>query len=143
MFCPKWRLEKGPFLTVACCPRHRVLWLSKAITLLPVSCLAHACGCRMGDCDFANLNWRALRQPTAGLDRGRLALLRFDGDHHHTMRCDRGRKRAGEFAEIFVPPEIANRCIEMIRISQRFGSRSAEHTSELQSQFHLVCRLLL
>src|SRR5258708_9553544 len=46
-FCPKWRHEKGPFLTVACCPRHLVLWLSKAITPLPVSCLAHACGCRM------------------------------------------------------------------------------------------------
>src|SRR5438309_9095656 len=25
----------------------------------------------------------------------------------------------------------------------RFSSRSEEHTSELQSQFHLVCRLLL
>src|SRR5689334_23726524 len=27
--------------------------------------------------------------------------------------------------------------------ADRFGSRSEEHTSELQSQFHLVCRLLL
>src|SRR5438309_8351532 len=27
--------------------------------------------------------------------------------------------------------------------SDRRGSRSEEHTSELQSQFHLVCRLLL
>src|SRR5689334_24352911 len=26
---------------------------------------------------------------------------------------------------------------------RRFGDRSEEHTSELQSQFHLVCRLLL
>src|SRR5689334_24050960 len=26
---------------------------------------------------------------------------------------------------------------------QRLGTRSEEHTSELQSQFHLVCRLLL
>src|SRR5689334_24133972 len=29
------------------------------------------------------------------------------------------------------------------RILQRLSSRSEEHTSELQSQFHLVCRLLL
>src|SRR5438309_4372533 len=29
------------------------------------------------------------------------------------------------------------------RLSARFGARSEEHTSELQSQFHLVCRLLL
>src|SRR5689334_25182098 len=28
-------------------------------------------------------------------------------------------------------------------MSARSGSRSEEHTSELQSQFHLVCRLLL
>src|SRR5438309_4760276 len=29
------------------------------------------------------------------------------------------------------------------RSSARRGTRSEEHTSELQSQFHLVCRLLL
>src|SRR5256884_4081340 len=29
------------------------------------------------------------------------------------------------------------------RIDQRFQSRSEEHTSELQSRLHLVCRLLL
>src|SRR5689334_24567841 len=29
------------------------------------------------------------------------------------------------------------------RRRQRCGDRSEEHTSELQSQFHLVCRLLL
>src|SRR5689334_23576294 len=29
------------------------------------------------------------------------------------------------------------------RISAAGGTRSEEHTSELQSQFHLVCRLLL
>src|SRR5438309_8528155 len=30
-----------------------------------------------------------------------------------------------------------------IRLSRPVGLRSEEHTSELQSQFHLVCRLLL
>src|SRR5689334_24664797 len=29
------------------------------------------------------------------------------------------------------------------RLQGLFGNRSEEHTSELQSQFHLVCRLLL
>src|SRR5689334_23483468 len=29
------------------------------------------------------------------------------------------------------------------RITEQVGPRSEEHTSELQSQFHLVCRLLL
>src|SRR5689334_23533726 len=29
------------------------------------------------------------------------------------------------------------------RLHPRCGTRSEEHTSELQSQFHLVCRLLL
>src|SRR3989338_7976351 len=34
-------------------------------------------------------------------------------------------------------------CISDIFRVFRFESRSEEHTSELQSQFHLVCRLLL
>src|SRR5689334_24021957 len=33
--------------------------------------------------------------------------------------------------------------VDVERLEQRLGSRSEEHTSELQSQFHLVCRLLL
>src|SRR5689334_24232746 len=32
---------------------------------------------------------------------------------------------------------------ELERLTRRYTSRSEEHTSELQSQFHLVCRLLL
>src|SRR5689334_24690021 len=32
---------------------------------------------------------------------------------------------------------------EQTHSGDRTGSRSEEHTSELQSQFHLVCRLLL
>src|SRR5689334_24139570 len=43
-------------------------------------------------------------------------------------------------------PTTAINCIDQLsRIMIRFTSRerSEEHTSELQSQFHLVCRLLL
>src|SRR5689334_24464755 len=32
---------------------------------------------------------------------------------------------------------------EQRRLTQQLAARSEEHTSELQSQFHLVCRLLL
>src|SRR5689334_23803555 len=32
---------------------------------------------------------------------------------------------------------------DMVNVAARVQSRSEEHTSELQSQFHLVCRLLL
>src|SRR5689334_23754382 len=39
---------------------------------------------------------------------------------------------------VWTPPGCA-RC----SASRRRGPRSEEHTSELQSQFHLVCRLLL
>src|SRR5689334_24367905 len=34
-------------------------------------------------------------------------------------------------------------CCPRARASRSFPTRSEEHTSELQSQFHLVCRLLL
>src|SRR5689334_24265629 len=32
---------------------------------------------------------------------------------------------------------------DRLDVAQRLAERSEEHTSELQSQFHLVCRLLL
>src|SRR5258705_7276218 len=40
------------------------------------------------------------------------------------------------------PPLVAEAAIEAIR-QRRLGYRSEEHTSELQSLRHLVCRLLL
>src|SRR5689334_23816629 len=42
------------------------------------------------------------------------------------------------------PPADAEEAAERLRFSMKFQQyRSEEHTSELQSQFHLVCRLLL
>src|SRR5438309_5197256 len=38
---------------------------------------------------------------------------------------------------------MATRTLAAVRVPQVVGLRSEEHTSELQSQFHLVCRLLL
>src|SRR2546422_5858102 len=42
-------------------------------------------------------------------------------------------------------PGAAGACVQSIRrrASRRIGPRSEEHTSELQSRLHLVCRLLL
>src|SRR5690348_18103816 len=43
--------------------------------------------------------------------------------------------RADDFARFIGPP--------LFEVPQRPGTRSEEHTSELQSPVHLVCRLLL
>src|SRR2546427_4675717 len=40
-------------------------------------------------------------------------------------------------------PHLIERCHEDVRLDQDVGARSEEHTSELQSQSNLVCRLLL
>src|SRR6267143_5759886 len=47
--------------------------------------------------------------------------------------ADRGRRHGHGVAGRAQRREVRSSC----------GSRSEEHTSELQSQFHLVCRLLL
>src|SRR2546422_3015183 len=51
--------------------------------------------------------------------------VRFRDDFHFTLR--------GEF----------QRFVEILRAVLRAAERSEEHTSELQSRLHLVCRLLL
>src|SRR2546430_4345808 len=50
-----------------------------------------------------------------------------------------GDERACELA---VRPRVADLCAE-VRVYADEGNRSEEHTSELQSQSNLVCRLLL
>src|SRR5689334_24449009 len=49
-----------------------------------------------------------------------------------------GPRRFRVFRRGPLPP-----CASSTRIPLPRGKRSEEHTSELQSQFHLVCRLLL
>src|SRR5689334_24010516 len=39
--------------------------------------------------------------------------------------------------------QMCDRSTWGVELCKRINSRSEEHTSELQSQFHLVCRLLL
>src|SRR5689334_25162392 len=52
--------------------------------------------------------------------------------------CCRGRTRVRRR-----PTRRRPRCVSRRAISRASSTRSEEHTSELQSQFHLVCRLLL
>src|SRR5690625_5607805 len=42
-----------------------------------------------------------------------------------------------------VAPESVRRLRAKLKVAFRMGRRSEEHTSELQSRGHLVCRLLL
>src|SRR5689334_23778296 len=56
------------------------------------------------------------------------------------LRADRLAERLGLDAEIWIKNDAAN---PTHSFKDRVEPRSEEHTSELQSQFHLVCRLLL
>src|SRR2546422_4998535 len=62
------------------------------------------------------------------------------------FRSRRARRRAGECADrhsaFGVLPELLAQRVGRSRGDARRG-RSEEHTSELQSRLHLVCRLLL
>src|SRR5690625_5909480 len=65
------------------------------------------------------------------------------------FRSGRNRSHAVGIPAVAPPGEIVRRhdyssCIRTIRHRRdRLGCRSEEHTSELQSRGHLVCRLLL
>src|SRR5689334_23701988 len=58
----------------------------------------------------------------------------------HRRRHHRARDQAVTDCGIEIVRPLAQ-AVEMQRSA--YASRSEEHTSELQSQFHLVCRLLL
>src|SRR5438309_9169564 len=49
----------------------------------------------------------------------------------------------GEEGELWKPKFIERVTLCVMALACTFWFRSEEHTSELQSQFHLVCRLLL
>src|SRR5687768_18290004 len=44
---------------------------------------------------------------------------------------------------VYNEAKVANKQIDYLNIIQQLPTRSEEHTSELQSRLHLVCRLLL
>src|SRR5438309_7949717 len=54
------------------------------------------------------------------------------------------RRNACSFSPVFTQRRALTGCVRRIpRPPAVWLTRSEEHTSELQSQFHLVCRLLL
>src|SRR5687768_3594873 len=60
------------------------------------------------------------------------------------MAADEGVELAGRpLASYIAPTDFFRRSKALIEGTQGFGLRSEEHTSELQSRLHLVCRLLL
>src|SRR5689334_24365502 len=75
--------------------------------------------------------------PYTTLFRSRSAFRRARPDRRSASLG--ARHRHGGFAAADPPP----RGFPPPRRGQPIGNRSEEHTSELQSQFHLVCRLLL
>src|SRR5689334_24627774 len=61
----------------------------------------------------------------------------------HRLHTGRGNQ-LDDGVETRLPVDTTGRRIELRRARQQsILRRSEEHTSELQSQFHLVCRLLL
>src|SRR5689334_23578696 len=67
------------------------------------------------------------------------------GRHEHGIREQPHRNAAGHFAgtDIEAEPRAVGVAIGSPVQHAAAVRRSEEHTSELQSQFHLVCRLLL
>src|SRR2546422_1043528 len=59
------------------------------------------------------------------------------------MCRERGRVTAVGLVPFGLPREIAYQKELELTIARSYGPRSEEHTSELQSRLHLVCRLLL
>src|SRR6266481_6799913 len=80
-----------------------------------------------------------ISRPTGYLWRKRYQEAGLAGIAERSRRPQRSPARSN--------PELEQRVVELRRRYPDWGARklqrSEEHTSELQSQFHLVCRLLL
>src|ERR1035441_970635 len=67
--------------------------------------------------------------------------------HHHVRRSGRDPRRWNEACDYAINPLLLEAGLSLpdgVLVDHRFrGMRSEEHTSELQSLRHLVCRLLL
>src|SRR5689334_23685984 len=86
----------------------------------------------------------AIRQYVEGQDRGEPAIFCIVDLHAISVAYDpvELRERIYDTAAILLAAGLdPERCV-LFRQSD-VPERSEEHTSELQSQFHLVCRLLL
>src|SRR2546422_6403452 len=59
------------------------------------------------------------------------------------MRLSRSDSGGVENLRGWLTTVVARVCLDMLRARESQRERSEEHTSELQSRLHLVCRLLL
>src|SRR5699024_12228979 len=83
--------------------------------------------------------WRRIPHSLVGPDAGCTSKRsRAESDSTYT-----GPRRIQRPAEVVVPAHRPDGEGERILGRNRHGARSEEHTSELQSRFDLVCRLLL
>src|SRR6516164_11422097 len=80
---------------------------------------------------------RKLSRTALGVDLRKIAEIGSSADHKSTPECR--RKGRESLQQIFLHERIHLRSVHV----GKDRVRSEEHTSELQSQFHLVCRLLL
>src|SRR5258708_29076616 len=80
--------------------------------------------------------------PYTTLFRSALAPTHSDGGHQHGSRhrCFRFRGCGCERSRV---PTRSDSCFAAASVRSSSSGRSEEHTSELQSPDHLVCRLLL
>src|SRR5690606_41688637 len=74
--------------------------------------------------------------------------IRFDAVNSNTFQDQKDQQHSYKFGSLqHVKKEVRSQAIEhnleVIHYGKELGSRSEEHTSELQSRENLVCRLLL
>src|SRR5258708_20711071 len=65
------------------------------------------------------------------------------GQHHDGVAHARGRTGNTLLGDAHARHEFAGALVQPVNVALKVGDRSEEHTSELQSPDHLVCRLLL
>src|SRR5689334_23790750 len=75
--------------------------------------------------------------------RGHLVEIEHGHSNDGTRRHGKRRRNRRAIGRNVARLEIASDVIALLIDEAREAPRSEEHTSELQSQFHLVCRLLL
>src|SRR2546422_8340304 len=78
------------------------------------------------------------------MDAATWAFMESAGYGAKRMRAERlAMPLVSAECQFLAPAEHGDRCEVRSRIARFGGKRSEEHTSELQSRLHLVCRLLL
>src|SRR5690348_17968413 len=99
-------------------------------------------------CDFlkrhsAELFLRIADDPAEFAVRAQKMAIFGDESHAYGRLLERESKAFFAFGQLFFKCRRSMKDRPLVRRFVRFRHRSEEHTSELQSPVHLVCRLLL